>query len=130
MHRNPWWLTPEGPTLDAGAFLVGLEWATPAAGADRRQAGQPPSSGRDRRGLAAEAARAASRRSGVADSRWSVTTSGPTSAGPTGRALRTVFVRTGKHGLDSLSGAHSHGRGGREPHAVAPSLADVVAALD
>ncbi|HEY4753651.1 MAG TPA: hypothetical protein VIH37_10210, partial [Candidatus Limnocylindrales bacterium] len=28
MHRNPWWLTPEGPTLDAGTFLVGLEWAT------------------------------------------------------------------------------------------------------
>ena len=22
-----WWLTPAGPTLDAGAFLVGLEWA-------------------------------------------------------------------------------------------------------
>ena len=28
MHRNPWWITPEGPTLDAGAFLVALEWAT------------------------------------------------------------------------------------------------------
>ena len=28
MHRNPWWLTPDGPTLDAGAFMVGLEWAT------------------------------------------------------------------------------------------------------
>ena len=28
MHRNAWWLTKDGPTLDAGAFLVGLEYAT------------------------------------------------------------------------------------------------------
>ena len=28
MHRNPWWLTPKGPTLDAGAAVVGLEFAT------------------------------------------------------------------------------------------------------
>jgi HAD superfamily hydrolase (TIGR01450 family) len=28
MHRNPWWLTPRGPTLDAGAAVVGLEYAT------------------------------------------------------------------------------------------------------
>ena len=33
MHQNPWWLTPEGPTLDAGAFVAGLEFATgPAPG--------------------------------------------------------------------------------------------------
>ncbi len=28
MHRNPWWLTPAGPTLDAGAYVVALEYAT------------------------------------------------------------------------------------------------------
>ena len=28
MHRNPWWLTPRGETLDAGAMVVGLEFAT------------------------------------------------------------------------------------------------------
>ena len=28
MHRNPWWLTPDGPTLDSGSFVVGLEFAT------------------------------------------------------------------------------------------------------
>ena len=28
MHQNPWWLTPEGPTLDSGAFVAGLEFAT------------------------------------------------------------------------------------------------------
>ena len=38
MHRNPWWITPEGPTLDAGAFLVALEWATGRKAPDRRQA--------------------------------------------------------------------------------------------
>jgi hypothetical protein len=44
--------------------------------------------------------------------------------------MRGVFVLTGKHGLDELARIPGHGRGGREPHAVAPSLADVVAALD
>ena len=44
--------------------------------------------------------------------------------------LRGVFVLTGKHGLDELARLPGHGRGGREPDAVAPSLADVVAALD
>lgn len=27
MHRNPWWITPRGPTLDAGAIVAGLEFA-------------------------------------------------------------------------------------------------------
>ena len=28
MHRNKWWITPAGITLDAGAYLAGLEYAT------------------------------------------------------------------------------------------------------
>ena len=28
MHRNKWWVTPAGITLDAGAYLAGLEYAT------------------------------------------------------------------------------------------------------
>ena len=24
MHQNPWWLTPDGPTLDSGAFVAGI----------------------------------------------------------------------------------------------------------
>ncbi|MFQ5968167.1 MAG: TIGR01458 family HAD-type hydrolase [Acidimicrobiia bacterium] len=28
MHRNLWWMTKEGPRLDAGAFIAGLEAAT------------------------------------------------------------------------------------------------------
>jgi ribonucleotide monophosphatase NagD (HAD superfamily) len=27
MHRNPWWMTPKGITLDAGAVVAGLEYA-------------------------------------------------------------------------------------------------------
>jgi len=27
MHRNPWWVTPKGPTLDSGALVIGLEHA-------------------------------------------------------------------------------------------------------
>jgi HAD superfamily hydrolase (TIGR01450 family) len=27
MHRNPWWMTPKGFTLDAGAIVAGLEYA-------------------------------------------------------------------------------------------------------
>ncbi|HLX34803.1 MAG TPA: HAD-IIA family hydrolase [Candidatus Limnocylindrales bacterium] len=27
MHRNPWWVTQRGPTLDAGALVAGLEFA-------------------------------------------------------------------------------------------------------
>jgi HAD superfamily hydrolase (TIGR01450 family) len=28
MHRNPWWLTPRGETIDAGAWVAALEYAT------------------------------------------------------------------------------------------------------
>jgi HAD superfamily hydrolase (TIGR01450 family) len=27
MHRNPWWMTPKGYTLDGGAYVSGLEFA-------------------------------------------------------------------------------------------------------
>jgi HAD superfamily hydrolase (TIGR01450 family) len=27
MHRNPWWMTPKGFTLDSGALVTGLEYA-------------------------------------------------------------------------------------------------------
>ena len=44
--------------------------------------------------------------------------------------LRGVLVLTGKHGLDVVAPDEGQRRGRREPDAVAPSLADVVAALD
>lgn len=127
MHRNPWWLTPEGPTLDAGTFLVGLEWAT------RRRArtvGKPsPAFFRAAAGrMAAEAAARGEPRlvrrelAMVGDDVFS-DVGGGRRAG-----LRAVFVRTGKHGDAELAQAASGARGYR-PDAVAPSIAEVAAAL-
>jgi HAD superfamily hydrolase (TIGR01458 family) len=133
MHRNPWWLTPDGPTLDSGAYLTGLEYAT---GGRAQIIGKPAPAFFS---IAVEAlrsdpaspidggARLRLRRSEIAvvgdDVRTDVL------AGQRA-GLRGVFVLTGKHGLDELGRLNGHGRGGREPHAVARSLAEVVAALD
>lgn len=128
MHRNPWWLTPEGPTLDSGAYVTGLEFA---AGVRAEIIGKPApaffSIAVD--GLRREVAKGDGRlrRADIAmvgdDIRTDVL------AGQRA-GLRGVFVLTGKHGLDELKLLPGHGRGGRAPHAIAPSLADVVAALD
>jgi len=128
MHRNPWWLTPEGPTLDSGAYVTGLEFA---AGVRAQIIGKPApaffSLGVEalRREISASGERL--RRSEIAmvgDDVRSDVLAGQRAG------LCGVLVLTGKHGLDALAAAHGHGRGGREPHAVAPSLAEVVAALD
>ncbi len=116
MHRNPWWLTPAGPTIDAGAFVVGLEFAT------RRRA---LLAGKPSRTFFAEAVRAL----GVPaadvvmvgdDLRSDV-------AGARRAGLRTVWVRSGRHGPDDLALAAS--RGDPPPDAAAPDFAAVVAAL-
>jgi HAD superfamily hydrolase (TIGR01458 family) len=128
MHRNPWWLTPAGPTLDAGTFLVGLEWATKRRA---RIVGKPSVTffGAAVARLAAEAAARGEprlRRSQIAMVGDDVTgdIGGGRRAG-----LRTVFVRTGKHGDAELREASSRVRGAYHPDAVAPSIAEVVAAL-
>jgi len=128
MHRNAWWLTPDGPTLDSGAYVTGLEFA---AGVRAQIVGKPApaffSVAVDalRREVSARGNRL--RRAEIAmvgdDVRTDVL------AGQRA-GLCGVLVLTGKHGLDAVAAALGHGRGGREPHAVAPSLADVVAALD
>ena len=129
MHRNPWWLTPDGPTIDSGAYVVGLEFA---AGVRARIIGKPAP---EFFSLAIDALRAdvaASghprlRRTQIAmvgdDIRNDVLAS--QRAG-----LRGVFVLSGKHTLDDLEHVRSEGRRTRMPDAMAESLADVVAALD
>lgn len=128
MHRNPWWLTPDGPTLDSGAYVTGLEFATglraqiigkPAPAffsiaVDALRSDDPGGRGRLRRSEIAM----------VGDDIRTDVLAGQRAG------LRGVFVLTGKHGLDELARLRGHGRRGRAPHAVAPSLADVVAALD
>lgn len=128
MHRNAWWLTPDGPTLDSGAYVTGLEFAT---GGRAQIIGKPS---RAFFSIAIEAlrrdvpaGRPRLRRSEIAmvgdDIRTDVLAGQRV-------GLRGVFVLTGKHGLDDLPPRAAHGRGGRAPDAIAPSLAEVVAALD
>lgn len=116
MHRNPWWITPRGPTLDTGAFVAGLEYATqrratvvgkpsPAFfAAALRDLGQPAHAvvmvGDDLRSDIAGAHRA---------------------------GMRAVWVRSGKDGPDDL--ARHAARGRRPPDGEAADLAAVVAAL-
>jgi HAD superfamily hydrolase (TIGR01458 family) len=129
MHRNMWWLTPEGPTLDAGALVTGLEAAT---GVRAGILGKPS---RAFFGLAARDLAAEIRASGgpgrvlrselamVGDDVWSDVLAAKRAG------LRGIFVRSGKHGQAELDEAASQRRGGGQPDAIADSLAEVVAAL-
>jgi HAD superfamily hydrolase (TIGR01458 family) len=123
MHRNPWWLTPDGPTIDSGAYVAGLEFATETrattigkpsptffsmAVADlRRQAGRDLA--RDEIAMVGDDVRTdirAAQRSG----------------------LRGIFVLSGKHGAADVEAAATE-RGGRRPDAIADDLAAVVDTL-
>jgi HAD superfamily hydrolase (TIGR01450 family) len=125
MHRNPWWLTPAGPTLDSGAYLVGLEYAT----GRRAVTIGKPEPGIFREAVALLRGLVSGRRLPAAaiamvgdDIRTDVLAA---------RRLghRGVFVLSGKHGLADAAAAIA--RSPRAlPDAVAPSLAEVVAALD
>jgi ribonucleotide monophosphatase NagD (HAD superfamily) len=128
MHRNAWWLTEDGPTLDSGAYVAGLEFA---AGVRARIIGKPAPAffSEAVAELRAEPALRGRRlrRDQIAivgdDIRTDVL------AGQRA-GLRGIFVLSGKHDLDDLATIDGNGRGGRAPHAVAASLAEVVAALD
>ena len=123
MHRNPWWLTTAGPTLDAGAYVVGLEYAT---GVAATVVGKPSREffvrAIDDLGIGP-----------LAD----LVMVGDDLANDVGAAgalgLRTALVLTGRHGPDDVAAA---ARG--EPPAsgqpvvptvIAASLAEVVDAL-
>jgi HAD superfamily hydrolase (TIGR01458 family) len=128
MHRNAWWMTPDGPTLDSGAYVTGLEFAT---GVRAQIIGKPSAAFFS---IAVEALRGDVTAAAIRLRRSEIAMVGDdirTDVLAGQRAgLRGVFVLTGKHRLDELERLPGHGRGGREPHAVAGSLAEVVAALD
>jgi HAD superfamily hydrolase (TIGR01458 family) len=124
MHRNPWWLTPDGPTLDSGAFVAGLEFAT---GQRATVIGKP--SGAFFREAAAQLVAAlpgASRRdlAMVGDDIFSDVLAAQR------LGLRGIFVRSGKHGDAELVAAAARRRGGGAPTGVSASLAEVVAVFD
>jgi len=128
MHQNPWWLTPDGPTLDSGAYVAGLEFA---AETKARIVGKPS------RAFFTEAIRDLQREvsgaGGPRLARGDIAMVGDdvrTDIRASQRAgLRGIFVQTGKHGLADVEAAAGE-RGGRRPDAIAASLAEVVAALD
>ena len=124
MHRNPWWLTPEGPTLDSGAFVAGLEFATEARA---RIVGKPAPT------FFSIAVADLRRVAGRDLARRDIAMVGDdvrTDIRAAQRAgLRGIFVLSGKHGRADIETA-ARERGGRRPDAVATSLAEVVAALD
>ena len=132
MHRNPWWLTAAGPTLDSGALVVGLEYAT---GRRAIVAGKPaPTIFRaafaelaqelKRPAVPTPAATRRLRRSEVA----MVGDDLRTDLAPARRlGMRTILVLTGKHGRDEVAGPGA--RRTFVPDAVASSIAEAVEAL-
>lgn len=155
MHRNRWWVTEGGPTLDSGAVVAGLEYAL---GRRATVVGKPA------RTFFTEAARALAASFGTASGtagparREALATAGRPGRRPSTRVgtagslrgvdrraiamvgddvwsdvtaaqragLRGLLVLTGKHGEEEL--AHLAARG-RAPDGVWPSIVEVVAAL-
>jgi HAD superfamily hydrolase (TIGR01450 family) len=130
MHRNPWWLTPRGETLDAGAMVVGLEFST---GERARVLGKPSPE------VFRQAAAGLGRDLGGRVRRRDLAMVGDDPAADVAGAqrvgLRAFLVLTGKTTAAEaerlMSPAESSGRPriGR-PDGVASSLAELVAALD
>jgi HAD superfamily hydrolase (TIGR01458 family) len=124
MHRNPWWLTPDGPTLDSGSFVVGLEFA---AETRARVIGKPSPE------FYAQAVRDLRKEAGRDLARADIAMVGDdvrTDVRAAQRSgLRGILVLSGKHGTADVESAVRE-RGGRRPDAIAPDLAAVVAALD
>jgi inorganic pyrophosphatase len=130
MHRNPWWITQRGVTLDAGAAVVGLEYALrlravvsgkPSPVVFRQAVselradvwGRPVAAGR-RRLLAAEIAMVGD------DAQADV-------AAAKRVGLRGILVLSGKTIAEDLSPPKAERA--RRPDAVARDLAAVVSAL-
>lgn len=131
MHRNPWWFTSRGPTLDSGAFVAALEFAT---GVRAVLCGKPgPIMFRTALAGVGEdlGGRVAARDVAMIGDDPAQDIVGARRVG-----MRGVLVLTGKtsaaDAADIVSGARRTGarRSRAIPDAVAVSLADVVATLD
>ena len=125
MHRNRWWLTPRGTTLDAGALVAGLEYS-----AERRATltGKPSPTffAAGVRALAQEVGRPRLRRHEVlmvGDDLWNDV------LGAQRAGLGGAFVRSGKHGDAELADAARRTRGGGRPDAIADDISAVVEAV-
>jgi HAD superfamily hydrolase (TIGR01450 family) len=131
MHRNPWWFTPKGETLDAGGYVTALEFAT---GRSARILGKP-SPVVFRQAVAGLVADLGER---LPRSAFAMVGDDPQAdvAAAQRVGLRGILVLSGKTSRDDVerdAAARRDGRGRRRsrgPDGVAATLADVVAALD
>jgi HAD superfamily hydrolase (TIGR01458 family) len=112
LHKNRWWQTARGPLLDAGAFVVGLEYAT---GTMATVLGKPSASYFE---AALEALDADPERTWMIGDDIDSDIGGAAALG-----MHTILVRTGKFRDDA--GAWS-----AQPEAVLDSIADVPAFLE
>lgn len=122
MHRNPWWLTEKGETIDAGAFVAGLEFST---GRQAQVLGKP-SPEVFRQAVAGLRSDLGERLPAFS---FAMVGDDPRAdiAAAQRIGLRGILVLSGKTGPSDLATQPRRGRG---PDAIAPTLADVVAALD
>ncbi|MEO8462807.1 MAG: HAD-IIA family hydrolase [Chloroflexota bacterium] len=127
MHRNLWWVTPRGVTLDAGAFVVGLE---ESLGQRAIVAGKPS------RVVFREAVRALAREAGTprlaARDVAMVGDDLESDIGGAHRAgLRALLVLSGKTDAAAVRAADGAGRlrGAVFPDAIGEDLSAVVEAL-
>jgi HAD superfamily hydrolase (TIGR01458 family) len=132
MHRNPWWFTARGPTLDSGAFVAALEFAT---GVRAVVCGKPGPI-MFRTALAGVAADLGGR---VAAREVAMVGDDPAQdiVGARRLGMRGILVLSGKTDAATAAalGSAAQPRTGTRrsralPDAVAASLAEVVAALD
>jgi len=127
MHRNPWWVTPRGVTLDSGALVIGLEHAL---GVTATIAGKPSPVvfGEAFRELAAEAGLPRLRRAEVAMVGDDLQTDvrGAHRAG-----LRGILVLTGKTDRAAFDDSLADGRlrGLARPDGVGAGVLEVVRTL-
>jgi HAD superfamily hydrolase (TIGR01450 family) len=126
MHRNPWWLTPRGETIDAGAWVAGLEFAT---GRRALVCGKPS------RVVFRQAVDGLARDLGLGrlPARDVVMVGDDPEADIAGAkraGLRGVLVLTGKVDADGAIDASRRRSDRLRPDAVAASLASLVTALD
>jgi HAD superfamily hydrolase (TIGR01458 family) len=112
LHKNRWWQTSRGALLDAGAFVVGLEYAS---GTTATVLGKPSAAYFE---AALEALDADPERTWMVGDDVDADVGGAAALG-----MRTILVRTGKFRSDA--GAWS-----AEPDAVLDSIADVPTFLE
>ena len=131
MHRNPWWVTAHGVTLDAGALVAGLEYSL----GRRAIVTGKPSRVVFREAAAALAEEVASAGPGPRLRLRDIAMVGDDLqtdvAGAHQAGLRGILVLSGKTDSATVGAAEASGRlrGSARPDAVAPGVLAVVEAL-